>query len=74
LKTELAAAVLCGGRGERLRLLTDYFQKTMISLGQKQVQLLEQESYRQSTGRETLLGSQTAHAFFNASRGVHTDT
>ena len=35
------AAVLCGGRGERLRPLTDYFQKTMIPLGAKRRPLLE---------------------------------
>jgi NDP-sugar pyrophosphorylase family protein len=37
-KTE--AAVLCGGRGERLRPLTDYFQKTMIPIGPKKLPLL----------------------------------
>lgn len=35
------AAVLCGGRGERLRPLTDYFQKTMIPVGPKRRPLLE---------------------------------
>ncbi len=35
------AAVLCGGRGERLRPLTDYFQKTMIPVGAKRRPLLE---------------------------------
>jgi mannose-1-phosphate guanylyltransferase len=35
------AAVLCGGRGERLRPLTDYFQKTMIPIGAKRRPLLE---------------------------------
>ncbi len=34
------AAVLCGGRGERLKPLTDYFQKTMIPLGPKKLPLL----------------------------------
>ncbi len=34
------AAVLCGGRGERLRPLTDYFQKTMIPVGPKKLPLL----------------------------------
>ncbi len=38
MKTQ--AAVLCGGRGERLRPLTDYFQKTMIPLGPKKLPLL----------------------------------
>jgi len=41
MKLELAAAVLCGGRGERLRPLTDYFQKTMIPLGERKRPLLE---------------------------------
>ena len=35
------AAVLCGGRGERLRPLTDYFQKAMIPIGAKRKPLLE---------------------------------
>ena len=35
------AAVLCGGRGERLRPLSDYFQKTMIPVGAKRRPLLE---------------------------------
>ena len=35
------AAVLCGGRGERLRPLTDFFQKTMIPVGAKRRPLLE---------------------------------
>ncbi len=35
------AAVLCGGRGERLRPLTDYFQKVMIPIGAKRRPLLE---------------------------------
>ena len=34
------AAILCGGRGERLRPLTDYFQKTMIPIGPKKLPLL----------------------------------
>jgi len=34
------AAVLCGGRGERLRPLTDYFQKAMIPIGPKKLPLL----------------------------------
>lgn len=38
MKTQ--AAVLCGGRGERLKPLTDYFQKTMIPLGPKKLPLL----------------------------------
>jgi len=41
MKEGIAAAVLCGGRGERLRPLTDYFQKTMIPLGEKKRPLLE---------------------------------
>jgi mannose-1-phosphate guanylyltransferase len=36
-----SAAILCGGRGERLRPLTDYFQKTMIPIGPKRRPLLE---------------------------------
>ena len=38
---EVGAAVLCGGRGERLRPLTDYFQKTMVPIGQRKRPLLE---------------------------------
>ena len=34
------AAVLCGGRGERLRPLTDYFQKVMIPIGPRKLPLL----------------------------------
>lgn len=41
MKVGLAAAVLCGGRGERLRPLTDYFQKSMIPLGENKRPLLE---------------------------------
>ncbi len=32
--------MLCGGRGERLRPLTDYFQKVMIPIGPKKLPLL----------------------------------
>lgn len=35
------AAVLCGGEGTRLRPLTNYFQKTMIPVGNKKRPLLE---------------------------------
>jgi mannose-1-phosphate guanylyltransferase len=38
---KISAAILCGGRGERLRPLTDYFQKTMIPIGPKRRPLLE---------------------------------
>jgi mannose-1-phosphate guanylyltransferase len=41
MKLSLAAAVLCGGRGERLRPLTDYFQKAMVPVGEKKRPLLE---------------------------------
>ncbi|MBI3859033.1 MAG: nucleotidyltransferase family protein [Thaumarchaeota archaeon] len=34
------AAILCGGRGERLRPLTDFFQKTMIPVGPQKLPLL----------------------------------
>ena len=34
------AAILCGGRGERLKPLSDYFQKVMIPIGPKKVPLL----------------------------------
>ncbi len=34
------AAVLCGGRGERLKPLSDYFQKVMIPIGPKKLPLL----------------------------------
>ncbi len=35
------AAVLCGGEGNRLRPLTNYFQKTMIPVGPKRRPILE---------------------------------
>ncbi len=38
MRTE--GAVLCGGRGERLKPLTDYFQKVMIPIGPKKLPLL----------------------------------
>lgn len=38
--TSTEAAILCGGRGERLRPLTDYFQKAMIPVGPKKLPLL----------------------------------
>ncbi|MDA4124090.1 MAG: nucleotidyltransferase family protein [Thaumarchaeota archaeon] len=41
MKPKVAAAVLCGGRGERLRPLTDFFQKTMIPIGERRRPLLE---------------------------------
>jgi NDP-sugar pyrophosphorylase family protein len=34
------AAILCGGRGERLKPLTDYFQKVMIPIGPRKLPLL----------------------------------
>ena len=34
------AAILCGGRGERLKPLSDYFQKVMIPIGPKKLPLL----------------------------------
>jgi mannose-1-phosphate guanylyltransferase len=40
VRTETRAAILCGGRGERLKPLTDYFQKTMIPIGPKKLPLL----------------------------------
>ena len=40
MKQRIQAAVLCGGRGERLRPLTDYFQKVMIPIGPKKLPLL----------------------------------
>jgi len=41
LKPKATAAVLCGGRGERMRPLTDYFQKTMVPVGPSKRPLLE---------------------------------
>jgi len=41
VKRIASAAVLCGGRGERLRPLTDFFQKTMIPVGPSRRPLLE---------------------------------
>ena len=40
MKRKTGAAVLCGGRGERLKPLTDYFQKVMIPIGPKKLPLL----------------------------------
>jgi len=40
VKRSTRAAVLCGGRGERLKPLTDYFQKVMIPIGPKKLPLL----------------------------------
>ncbi|QQG48653.1 MAG: nucleotidyltransferase family protein [archaeon] len=40
MRPSTQAAVLCGGRGERLRPLTDYFQKVMIPIGPKKLPLL----------------------------------
>ncbi|MDE1853388.1 MAG: nucleotidyltransferase family protein [Thaumarchaeota archaeon] len=40
MKTNTQAAILCGGRGERLKPLTDYFQKVMIPIGPKKLPLL----------------------------------
>lgn len=40
MKHDTRAAVLCGGRGERLKPLTDYFQKVMIPIGPKKLPLL----------------------------------
>ncbi len=37
---DVEAAILCGGRGERLKPLTDYFQKVMIPIGPKKLPLL----------------------------------
>ncbi len=34
------AAILCGGRGERLKPLSDYFQKVMIPIGPRKLPLL----------------------------------
>ncbi len=41
MSQKVAAAILCGGRGERLRPLTDFFQKTMVPVGPKKRPLLE---------------------------------
>jgi mannose-1-phosphate guanylyltransferase len=41
VESRVAAAVLCGGRGERLRPLTDFFQKTMVPVGPSKRPLLE---------------------------------
>jgi NDP-sugar pyrophosphorylase family protein len=40
MKTSVRAAILCGGRGERLKPLTDYYQKTMIPVGPKKLPIL----------------------------------
>jgi mannose-1-phosphate guanylyltransferase len=40
VKSRTQAAILCGGRGERLKPLTDYFQKVMIPIGPKKLPLL----------------------------------
>ncbi|MDA4120199.1 MAG: sugar phosphate nucleotidyltransferase, partial [Thaumarchaeota archaeon] len=40
MKVKTQAAILCGGRGERLKPLTDYFQKAMIPIGPKKLPLL----------------------------------
>jgi mannose-1-phosphate guanylyltransferase len=40
MKPSTQAAILCGGRGERLKPLTDYFQKVMIPIGPKKLPLL----------------------------------
>jgi mannose-1-phosphate guanylyltransferase len=40
VKVKTQAAILCGGRGERLKPLTDYFQKAMIPIGPKKLPLL----------------------------------
>ena len=40
MKTSACAAILCGGRGERLKPLTDYYQKTMIPVGPKKLPIL----------------------------------
>ncbi|HKT22031.1 MAG TPA: sugar phosphate nucleotidyltransferase, partial [Nitrososphaerales archaeon] len=40
MKQSTHAAILCGGRGERLKPLTDYFQKVMIPIGPKKLPLL----------------------------------
>ena len=40
MKSSAAAAILCGGRGERLKPLSDYYQKTMIPVGPKKLPIL----------------------------------
>jgi mannose-1-phosphate guanylyltransferase len=40
MKSETQAAILCGGRGKRLKPLTDYFQKVMIPIGPKKLPML----------------------------------
>jgi len=40
VRTSANAAILCGGRGERLKPLTDYYQKTMIPVGPKKLPIL----------------------------------
>ncbi len=40
MNTRTEAAILCGGRGERLRPLTDFFQKAMVPIGPKKLPLL----------------------------------
>jgi len=40
MEPSACAAVLCGGRGERLKPLTDYYQKTMIPVGPKKRPIL----------------------------------
>jgi len=40
VKSSANAAILCGGRGERLKPLTDYYQKTMIPVGPKKLPIL----------------------------------
>ncbi len=40
MKRTTRAAILCGGRGERLRPLSDYFQKVMIPIGPKKLPVL----------------------------------
>jgi mannose-1-phosphate guanylyltransferase len=41
MRPSVSAAILCGGRGERLRPLTDFFQKAMVPIGPKKRPLLE---------------------------------
>ena len=40
MRPSTVAAILCGGRGERLKPLTDYFQKAMVPIGPKKLPLL----------------------------------